>query len=237
VCELFSSIQGEGVLVGVRQAFVRFSECNLSCRYCDTQEAKAKSAKFSVKAEKVKVRANPVTPEELYEVLSLLPDPRHSVSITGGEPLLQDDFLAEFLPMLKGRGEEVYLETNATLPEALEKTIDWVDWVAADIKLESATCEPARYDDNRRFLEIALQKKVFVKLVVVKETTREELVEVGELVRGISGGILMIIQPVHPLGGAESPDGRRLIEMADELGEVIEKVRVIPQIHPILGWK
>ena len=34
--EIFSGIQGEGVLVGVRQIFLRFHGCQLHCRYCDT---------------------------------------------------------------------------------------------------------------------------------------------------------------------------------------------------------
>jgi len=223
VCELFSSIQGEGMFVGVRQAFIRFSECNLDCRFCDTQEAKERPSKFKVKGEKLRVHANPVTPEGLAEVFSLLRDPRHSVSITGGEPLLQGDFLAKFLPILKSRGEEVYLETNATLPEEMEKVIEWVDWVSADIKLESATGNPTMFDENRRSLEVAVHKDVFVKVVVVKETTGEELQEAGRVVRGVSEDIPMVIQPVKPVGGAEPPDGRRLIEMADELGEVVAR--------------
>lgn len=36
VSEVFSSIQGEGKLLGRRQIFVRFSGCNLNCNYCDT---------------------------------------------------------------------------------------------------------------------------------------------------------------------------------------------------------
>src|SRR5271157_4199795 len=39
IAEIFRSLQGEGRLTGVESVFVRFSGCNLRCRYCDTRYA------------------------------------------------------------------------------------------------------------------------------------------------------------------------------------------------------
>ena len=77
ISEVFSSIQGEGTLIGRRQVFVRFSGCNLSCNYCDTSKSRDP------------LYGDEISTEELYKkVNGLLTPDFHSISFTGGEPLL-----------------------------------------------------------------------------------------------------------------------------------------------------
>jgi len=67
--------------------------------------------------------------------------PHHSVSVTGGEPLLQARRLAALLPLLAQRHQPIYLETNGTLPGGLASVLEWVDHIGMDIKLDSVDHE------------------------------------------------------------------------------------------------
>src|SRR3989338_3452951 len=95
ISEIFSSLQGEGPYLGVKQIFVRFGRCNMHCVYCDELE-KMKEEAFSIYSlEKL-----------LGEIESMETEKgeHHSISLTGGEPLFYTSFLREFLPKLKERG-------------------------------------------------------------------------------------------------------------------------------------
>ncbi|MDI6736859.1 MAG: 7-carboxy-7-deazaguanine synthase QueE [bacterium] len=98
--EIFSSIQGEGMLVGFRQIFIRFAGCNLRCSYCDTPAAMTVPETWLVPEFDLEL-PNPVELDQVREVVDRF-DPRihHSVSLTGGEPLLQVEALEELLPSL-----------------------------------------------------------------------------------------------------------------------------------------
>src|SRR2546423_9145995 len=91
ILEIFRSIQGEGKYAGLPQVFVRFFECNMHCVWCDTPASIG-----DTKREYKEINAQSLLAQvdELYEGA-------HSVSITGGEPLVQDDFLKGFCHALK----------------------------------------------------------------------------------------------------------------------------------------
>ena len=61
------------------------------------------------------------------------------VSLSGGEPVLQDGFLRVFLPLLKARDIHVLLETAGQYPHArLERLLPHLDQVFFDLKLPDA---------------------------------------------------------------------------------------------------
>ena len=206
--ELFASIQGEGLYVGERQIFIRFAGCNLSCQYCDSPQALVPSPTYKVFTTPgqptFETHKNPATADQLIEFITLLDKPAgidHSISLTGGEPLLQVDFLKNFLPELKKKVKlPIYLETNGVLPDHLSEVIELVDIIAMDIKLPSATGLSPYWKEHRKALEIAYMKEAFVKIVFTKESTVSEIIEAAGLIAQVDDKIPLILQPVSPHG-------------------------------------
>lgn len=214
VSEIFYSIQGEGIYVGYPQVFIRFWGCNLdNCRFCDTQGQEFKE--YSV--------------EELIDELLAFDRRRfHSVSITGGEPLLQVEFLEKFLPLYKG-DKRIYLETNGTLPDALKEVVEYVDIIAMDIKLPSATGLKPYWEEHRKFLLSAWDKEVFVKTVITKGTTLDDIKNAVELIISVDPTIPLVLQPATEEIDTELVE--KIFSFQEEASISLPHVRIIPQLH------
>jgi organic radical activating enzyme len=237
--EVFSSIQGEGLHVGLRQIFIRFPGCNLDCAYCDTNFKSSPTCQVERspgRGELVEWQ-NPVALSQLLDLFNAwrkqTGPAHHSFSITGGEPLLHADLLVEWLPELKAL-LPIYLETNGTLFDELVKVIDHVEWIAMDIKLHSQTGERTDWQAHREFLQIAKQTDCYVKVVVGTETRDTELQQTAELVDSISASIPIIIQPVT-IANRVGITIQRLLEMQELMSGIHPNLRIIPQTHVFLG--
>lgn len=215
--EIFESVQGEGICLGQKQIFVRFSGCNISCKFCDTKHSHFQDYE----------------PDELLEKITGYGRNYHSVSFTGGEPLLQKDFLKDVLELAKKEGLRTYLETNGTLPDALKEVIDSVDIVAMDLKLPTSTAAGDFWAEHRRFLEIANSKKVFLKAVICHSTTEADILASLKLLKEVNKDLPLVLQP------DSSVQARELDDKIDKFMQLCLKENikpwVIPQMHKRLG--
>ena len=218
ILEIFSSIQGEGVYVGQAQTFVRFYGCNLSCEYCD---------------ERKKNKFKEYSPERL--IAAVVKENNKVVSFTGGEPLLYADFLKEVLPQLKKKGFVIYLETNGTLKNKLLEIIDFLDIISMDIKLPSSTGGSAYWKDHFDFLKASGRKKVFVKSVITNKTTASDIKKAVSIIEEINKTAFFILQPVTINNRVQKIKKAR--EFLGLAGSRLDNVRLIPQVHKILGVK
>lgn len=229
VSEIFSSIQGEGPYLGKKQIFVRFGRCNMHCHYCDELD----------KMQKGMYQTVPVT-----DIIRQIDDHEreqgrhHSVSLTGGEPLVYPKALEALLPELKARNLTTYLETNGTLPKVLERVIGSVDIVAMDFKPSTSTGDRAFWNEHRDFLAVARRTEVFVKTVITPAVTAEDIRRAVQIVADVDPRIPFIFQPQSLMTGI-SVDAMKLIE--NELFSIasgsLKDVRVIPQMHKIWGMR
>ena len=233
--EIFASIQGEGLYCGQRQTFVRFAGCNLACDYCDTPAARENQPPVCL-VERLPASgiieeiANPVDVEQVISYCRELGS--GVVSITGGEPLLQVDFLEHLMYSLKNESFVTHLETNGTLYRELASVVKWVDVIAMDMKLASAAGDGCHWEDHLQFLEIASATDVFVKVVVSAKTTEEEIEQCRDLIAPIDRCIPLVLQPVS---GLEPVPGELLMRLEETAASQLADVRVIPQCHKVLG--
>ncbi len=100
ISEIFHSLQGEGLLIGVPSVFVRTSGCNLRCHWCDTPYASwnPEGETFSV--------------DEIMERVTSYQC--HNVVLTGGEPTIAAGF-PELTMRLREAGHHITIETAGTV--------------------------------------------------------------------------------------------------------------------------
>ena|SRR3989338_3314116 len=225
ILEIFPSIQGEGVYAGVKQVFVRFFECHMHCVWCDTPDSIG-DAKREYKE---------YSQAELAKELRSLANGCHSASLTGGEPLLQVDFIKEFIPQIRQAGLKVYLETSGVLYRSLQKIITEVDIIAMDIKLPSSTQQRAFWKEHEEFLKTAVQKDVFIKAVISSKTDLADIKKAADLISSIKKDVPVILQPnTYDLNNGAM---QKCARFYDYCLNYLSDVRIVPQIHKFLNIK
>ncbi len=220
VSEIFVSIQGEGIDVGRVASFIRFTGCPLKCRFCDTQYAKTGGSLFSI--------------EELIFRLEKLGF--SDIVVTGGEPLVQDE-IESFIVELSKKDwvRKIFIETCGIF---FKKDV-FTDKVFLNISPKP----PSMMDiDAKRLLDgyISLfPDRVNVKFLFANE--KDFLFAMDIVNENIDffqkNGI--VFQPVELPGEDYVESVRKVIDFIKRNKAVVSKfeVKIIPQIHKLLGIK
>ncbi|MDQ7797511.1 MAG: 7-carboxy-7-deazaguanine synthase QueE [Candidatus Edwardsbacteria bacterium] len=216
ITEIFHSLQGEGIYLGDPTTFVRLAGCNLDCSYCDTLQAKDDG------------KATEMNVSEALAKISAVTQPGQFVSFTGGEPLLQAEFISAIIPALKEQKFRTYLETNGSLPRELAPLVSGIEVVSMDIKPPSA-CGKDLWDVQREFLTIA-KEKAFVKMVVCDNTVPGEVERAAKMIARVDNKIILVLQPAE---GKSAPDMQAVRRYQGLAGQLLTHVSIIRQMHKI----
>ena len=234
VSEIFTSIEGEGIFVGKKTLFIRFSGCYLKCRWCDTKYALPLDSGTDYQIDEIK---------DL--IIKELQPFTYKVNFTGGEPLLQTEAVIELADFVKKQTNvKTYMESSCFDSELFSKVLTYIDICKVEFKTDdSKVVEDEEYDNlilnEIKCLELAVEsnKATYIKIVVTNSTNLESF---KNLVYNISEKIKpsdilgLIIQPSF---GIDQPTVNKLLDTYDIVQPMFPEVRIIPQLHKEIGAK
>lgn len=209
VVEIFESINGEGRKAGQLALFVRFQRCNLECSYCDTKWANEKNAPYTI-----------MTEEEIYN--RIVESGIKNVTLTGGEPLLQENIYLLLKKLAENKNLNIEIETNGSINLKKFSELENPPSFTMDYKLPGSLMERYMELDNFKYLTRKDCVKFVVKNLEDLEQTRK-IIEKYSLIQRCA----VYISPVF--GEIE------LVEIVDFMKKYkLNGVNMQLQIHKII---
>lgn len=202
--ESFGSVDGPGV-----RFVVFFQGCPMRCAYCHNPDTWDMTDGKEMSADKIleKMLRN----KAFYT--------RGGITATGGEPMMQMDFLIELFTKAKEAGVHTCIDTSGimftgtspegrALDERIEKLMSVTDLVLLDIKhMDEGSHQGLTGQSNQRILEFAryldaIGKPVWIRHVVVPGITENEesLAAVGRFLSTLNNVEKLEVLPYHALG-------------------------------------
>lgn len=229
--EIFTSIEGEGILFGTKTMFVRLAGCPLNCHWCDTPYALPMDSGSDYSIDEVK------------ELISNSLHPNtYKVNFTGGEPLVQHEAVIELAKFVRQKGIKTYLESACYDAARFAKVLSHIDLVKVEFKLkDSKVVDEKHYgsllESELDCLKLAIGngKTTYIKVVVTNLSSLKEFKElVHEVFRAAKPAEIagFIIQPSYKI---DEPTLDVLFGFYDAVYPVYDQVRVVPQLHKVIG--
>jgi 7-carboxy-7-deazaguanine synthase len=231
IFELFTSVEGEGILYGTKTLFVRLAGCPFTCFYCDTKDALPidSGKEYSIDDACKLIDEN-------------LKQNTYKVNFTGGDPLMQHDAVAHMAKHVQSKNIPTYLESACFDSNRFNQVLPHIDFVKIEFKTkDSEFVDDAHYPNliknTMECLSSAVKsgKKTYIKIVVSEKTSQESFQSLVEQIfklvskNKISG---FIIQPTF---GVKEPSLEKLLALYDVVYPYYNEVRIVPQLQKIMG--
>lgn len=195
--ETFGLVDGPGI-----RTVIFFRGCHLRCLYCHNPEMwKMGPSNYTVEELLNKVRRN-----KPYFKRN-----NGGVTLSGGEPLLQVDFLLEFCKKLKEEKIHIALDTAGVGTGKYKEILELVDLVIFDVKYATTegylTLTKQKQTESERFLNALNEsgKPVWIRQVIVPNMMDNQiyLKELGNYLKKINNIEKIEFLPFHHLGFAK----------------------------------
>jgi len=229
--EIFTSVEGEGILYGTKTLFVRLAGCPFTCFYCDTKESLPLDSgkEYDIQEASRLIDSN-------------LKKQTYKVNFTGGDPLIQHEAVAELAKHVQSKKIPTYLESSCFDSDRFNHVLPFIDIVKIEFKTKDSEFVDSKHYE--RLIENAMnclkssvstKKTTYIKIVVSSKT---ELNEFTNLVKNIFNSVSknqidgFIIQPTY---GIEEPSLDLLLSLYDVVYPYYTDVKVVPQLHKFIG--
>ena len=229
--ETFGTVDGPGI------RFVVFMQgCCLKCKYCHNRDTwSMNSGKIITVQELVK---------EIIKYKSYMESSGGGVTISGGEPLLQTDFLCALFKELKKYNIHTAIDTAGTIPISYEikELLKYTDLVLLDIKhINNEKCINLTSVPNKNTLEFAkylnnLNIPVWIRQVLIPGYTDDkfDLLELKNFINSLSNVEKVELLPYHNLGKFkwdEVGDSYELENVKSPTQEEIDRAKQLLEIE------
>ena len=199
--ETFGSVDGPGV-----RFLVFLSGCGFRCQYCHNPDTWARPAVLEMSADEVLKKA--LRYREYWGT-------EGGITVSGGEPLLQLDFLTELFEKAKAKGVNTCIDTAAgpfTREEPwfgnFRRLMEMTDLLLLDLKhIDPVAHKELTGADNANVLDCAkflseIGKPVWIRHVLVPGINTDEasLKKLGAFIRTLTNVKLVEVLPYHTLG-------------------------------------
>ena len=230
--EIFTSIEGEGILFGTKTMFVRMAGCHLKCYWCDTSYALAMNSGNAYSINEVKKMIKDHLQNNTYKI-----------NFTGGEPLIQYEAVKDLAKFIKEEiGLRTYIESSCYDIDRFNKIISYIDICKIEFKTKDSQAVDIKHykyllNNEIECLKTAIDNKkiTFIKIVISNSTSIKEFKELIEVIfntikcDNLAG---FIIQPTSTIN---EPTVNKLLQFYDLVYPIYNEVRIIPQLHKIIG--
>jgi len=230
--EIFTSIEGEGILFGTKTMFVRMAGCHLKCYWCDTNYALAMNSGNTYSIDQVKKMMKEKLQNNTYKI-----------NFTGGEPLIQYEAVKDLAKFTKeDLGLRTYIESSCYDINRFNKIIPYIDICKIEFKTKDSQAVDIKHyryllNNEIRCLKTAIQNKkiTFIKIVVSNSTSIKEFNELIEIIFNTTKSEELAGFIIQPTNNINEPTVDRLLQFYDLIYPRYNEVRIIPQLHKIIG--